>query len=277
MPQSAISDDMAALDDGASPTATINGPLGWIGLASVLVGLLGLVAANISLTGWLVACAMTIAGPVLIVLDLRGQAAAASQTSREDTSERVGSGTLRRIIGYVTLLGILLGAAAMLLSLDAAKAPLRDLSPGSVVDRGPDRPNPGCPVRSWSIGDYVPQACLDRHSYGRFARREGLQTIVRSGVGDIHRRQWIRLGRDVIGGECAPHTGCRVTTVVRDRFSMGALDIEPVTDTDARRQPTAYAVATAAALVLRLFPILLAGVLLVEGFASRGRRPGLQG
>jgi hypothetical protein len=111
----------------------------------------------------------------------------------------------------------------------------------------------------------VPEACLDRHGYARFAYHEGVEVLWTSRRSlNIRTRLWVRLGRDLVGGFCAPHAGCRIATVVKDRFSMGGPEAQPGNDGDFQQEPRAYAIASAGELVLRLWPLLMLGLLLVE-------------
>jgi len=251
-------DELPPSARGKPPGTYIRTPVGWAGIACLAFGLFGVVAADISLTGWLFSIALWTAGPALILLDLNGQIA--------QPRTELGGGVARRVVEYLVLASVVLLACVLVLRLDAAQAAPQDLSPGAIVDEGPDRVNPGCPVRTWSVGDYVPEVCLDRHSYARFAYHEGVEVLwTRRRSLNIRTRLWVRLGRDLAGGFCAPHAGCRIATLVKDRFSMGGPEAQPGSDGDFQREPPAYAIASAGSLVMRVWPLLILGLLLVEG------------
>lgn len=259
-------DELPPSARGKPPGTYIKGPLGWTGVICLVAGMAGVIAENISLTGWLISIALLMMGPLLVTLDLNGQIA--------EPRRELGGGAARRIIEYTVLASVIVVAAAGLFRRDAERAPPRDLSPGYVVRSPPDRPNPGCPVRIWRVGDYVPQACLDRHSISRFAYHIGVETLWTGRRSwDIHPRLWIRMGRDLVGGPCAPHAGCRIATIVTGRFSVGGPSPDPIEAVDFQREPRAYALASAGSLILRLSWPLMIGVVLIESRFVRRVRP----
>jgi hypothetical protein len=131
------------------------------------------------------------------------------------------SGSRARFWAYPGLaLAMVLVSAVQRVQEDTLPGPL-DLAQGAIFDAGAYEAPPGCPQRLWSVGEYLPRACLRENTFGLTAGHLGLEPL-ENGHRQInwrHTRIWVRHGSDALGVVCAWRAACRVLTVVDNRFS----------------------------------------------------------
>jgi len=158
---------------------------------------------------------------------------------------------------------IVVGGALVLI--DDGEIPLRDVAPGAHVDVGAYDARPGCPTRSWAVGDYLPRACLKDASYTYTADRFGLESIYPSrGFRISHRRLWVRQAGDALAVICPALGPCKILTVVRDRFLGPEPTREVLAEADFQRAPAGYTVAFWFDVVLWEIPLMIVALALIS-------------
>jgi hypothetical protein len=128
-----------------------------------------------------------------------------------------------------------------------------DYTPGARYDIGPAQPDPTCPHRRWSVGDYMPVNCFRGQVLPDVAFI-GLQDTT-GGRHDFHKLYWVRSASDMLLVD-KPFAGapCRVWRVVRDRLAEPSA---PTDTADYRQIPRPYVLGTAFNLAfVALYPML---------------------
>lgn len=207
------------------------------------------------------------------------RAARPAPPSRSDAPPRAETANplVLGMVGLLALAGLCYSPGKQIVADRLTPLPA-DLTPGAQLVLPPQRPPRGCPARSWSVGEYLPKACIAEASVGAaLAEQAGLEPPQHVGKAtgrrkwsSFRQRIWVRAGDDALLVTRPADAAGRILYVAANRFGGQTSDAASQDDRSFRRPPADYIFRSAS----ELLGVPLVGLLIIGGvaFAYRPRR-----
>jgi hypothetical protein len=182
------------------------------------------------------------------------------------------------VIASLLLAAFAAGITSVGIADDRAVPVAADLTPGRIIPAPTYAAPDGCPARGWSVGEYLPRACMTGYDLTAGSAALGLEApsdapgcavIGTRGRMCLRHRHWVRVGPDAAFVAAPSGAAGKILAVARGRFEG---ERPEAVAGDWRAMPADYRAAmTRSFLIMPLLCLGLAAALAAPGVARRRR------